>query len=216
MLEDEKQNRMRKIILIAIICFAISNGISAQNIGETWLLSKVDITETINGSATHREISATDTNGLAYFIGPKEVVFVSANELRYKRMASDDFEVVVESKNSGMNLDGSVAQGDLVKYVSTTPVFDAAGVLQVNLTILEMLSGYNTALVIKNKTLGTELYRGDLLGTLLLKNPTVNLDCNHDFTIRFMAADKCDCGTYVIKEIWVNNWLVHSYDADLN
>lgn len=90
---------MRKIILIAIICFAISNGISAQNIGETWLLSKVDITETINGSATHREISATDTNGLAYFIGPKEVVFVSANELRYKRMASDDFEVFSYSKS---------------------------------------------------------------------------------------------------------------------
>jgi hypothetical protein len=128
---------------------------------------------------------------------------------------NNDFEITIESENSGMNLDGSVDQGSLVKYVSTTPVFDTAGVLQANLTTLQMLSGYNTALVIKNKTLGTELYRGDLLGTLLLKNPNVNLACDHDFTIRFTVADKCDCGNYMIMEIWVNNWLVHSYSTDL-
>jgi hypothetical protein len=128
---------------------------------------------------------------------------------------NNDFEVVIESENSGMNLDGSVARSNLVKYVSTTPVFDAAGILQANLTTLQLLSGYNTVLVIKNKTLGTELYRGDLLGTLLLKNPGVNLACDHDFTIRFTAADKCDCGSYMIVEIWVNNWLVHSYDTDM-
>ena len=128
---------------------------------------------------------------------------------------NNDFEVVVESENSCMNIDGSVARGSLVKYVSTPPVFDAADVLQVNLTMLQILSGYKTALVIKNKTLGTELYRGDLLGTLLLKNPDVNMVCDRDFTIRFTAADKCDCGNYMIMEIWVNNWLVHSYDVDL-
>ncbi len=130
--------------------------------------------------------------------------------------ASDEFEVLIESENSGMNLDGSVNRGSLVKYLSTTPAFDVDGILQANLTTLQMLSGYKTALVIKNKTLGTELYRGDLLGTLLLKNPEVDLACDHDFTIRFTAADKCDCGMYVVMEIWVNNWLVHSYDADLD
>lgn len=130
---------------------------------------------------------------------------------------TDDFEIFIETENVGMNLDGSVAQSNnLVKYLSTTPAFDEANVLQAHLTTLEMLSGYKTTLVIRNKTLGTELYRGDLLGTLLLKNPEVNLACDHNFTIRFTTADECDCGTYMIMEIWVNNWLVHSYDADLD
>ncbi len=129
---------------------------------------------------------------------------------------SEKFEILVESENSGMNLDGSVNRGGLVKYISTTPVFDEASVLQANLTTLQMLTGYKTTLVIKNKTLGEELYRGDLLGTLLLKNPEVDLACDHDFTIRFTTADVCNCGAYMIMEIWVNNWLVHSYNADLN
>lgn len=128
---------------------------------------------------------------------------------------TNDFEVVIESENSSMNIDSSVAQGNKVKYISTTPVFDANGVLQVNLTTLQILSGYNIALVINDKTLGKELYRGDLLGTLLLKNPGVNPACDRDFTIRFTAADQCNCGTYMIMEIWVNNWLVHSYNANL-
>ncbi len=113
----------------------------------------------------------------------------------------DEFEVAVESENSDANLDGSTHRGNLVKYVSTTPVFDEAGVLGANLTTLLLLTGYKTALAIRNKTLGTELYRGDLLGTLLLKNPEVNLACDHDFTIRFTAADLCNCGTYMIMEI---------------
>jgi hypothetical protein len=70
-------------------------------------------------------------------------------------------------------------------------------------------------LVVFHKASGKELYRGDLLGTLLLKNPNVNLACDHDFVVRFTTEDKCDCGTYTIMEIWVNNWLVHSYEAAL-
>ncbi|MFC4677192.1 FimB/Mfa2 family fimbrial subunit, partial [Dysgonomonas termitidis] len=87
--------------------------------------------------------------------------------------------------------------------------------LEARLTILKLATGCNTSLVIRNRADNSELYRGDLLGTLLLKNPEVNLACDHDFTIRFTAKDQCRCGTYMITEIWVNNWLVHSYTTDL-
>ena len=90
---------MKKLILIAALCFAILNGLNAQNIGETWLLSKVDIAETINGNTTHQEILATDTKALTYLMGPKEIVFLSDSKLSYKRMDSDNFEAFLYARN---------------------------------------------------------------------------------------------------------------------
>jgi hypothetical protein len=80
---------------------------------------------------------------------------------------------------------------------------------------MSLTTGFDNTLVVRHRGSGAELYRGDLLGTLLLKNPGVNLACDHDFTIRFTTADRCDCGTYTVMEIWVNRWLVHSYETDL-
>ncbi|GHU90752.1 hypothetical protein FACS1894155_09510 [Bacteroidia bacterium] len=126
---------------------------------------------------------------------------------------ADDYEVFIESANGSMNVDGSIATDEMIRYTAQ-PVF-TEGVLEANLTFLKLTTGYNTTLVVKDKRNNRELYRGDLLGTLLLKNPGVNLACDHDFTIRFATKDQCECGTYMIMEIWVNNWLVHSYDTDL-
>ncbi|MBF0651968.1 FimB/Mfa2 family fimbrial subunit [Dysgonomonas sp. GY75] len=124
-----------------------------------------------------------------------------------------DYEAVVESANGSINTDGSIASDDRIEYGSQAAFTD--GLLEARLTVLKLATGYNTSLVIRNRADNSELYRGDLLGTLLLKNPAVNLDCDHDFTIRFTAKDQCSCGTYMIMEIWVNNWLVHSYTTDL-
>jgi hypothetical protein len=126
---------------------------------------------------------------------------------------ADDFEVVIESKVGAMCLSGSQIIGTQMKYLPV--VHPTSQELISSFTVMGLTTGFDTSLVIRHKANGTELYRGDLLGTLLLKNPTVNLACDHDFTIRFTTADKCDCGTYTIMEIWVNNWLVHSYDTEL-
>jgi len=81
--------------------------------------------------------------------------------------------------------------------------------------MLKLETGQENTLVIKSKEGETELFRGSLLGTLLLKNPEVNLACDHDFVIDFTAEDQCDCGEYIILEIRVNNWLVHSYQTNV-
>lgn len=125
----------------------------------------------------------------------------------------EDYEIYIESNNGSMSVGGEVVADELLKHESTT--LAEAGVIKADFTLLKLETGHTNTIVIKNKATDTELYRGSLLGTLLLKNPEVNLNCDHDFTIKFTAEDQCSCGTYTIMEIWVNNWLVHSYDKEL-
>lgn len=124
-----------------------------------------------------------------------------------------EYEVYIEADNGAMRLDGTIAKDEVVKY---NPIASSdGGQLTAEFSLLKLETGHNITIVIRNATTGKELYRGSLLGTLLLKNPEVDLNCDHDFTIRFTTQDQCDCGIYVIHEIWVNNWLVHSYDTEL-
>lgn len=125
----------------------------------------------------------------------------------------EDYSISIESDNGSMNVDGSIADDQIVKYEPV--VLSDPETLRTAFTTLKLETGYNNTIIIKNDVNGTELYRGSLLGTLILKNPEVNLNCDHDFEIRFTAEDQCQCGTYTITEIWVNNWLVHSYDAEM-
>ena len=126
---------------------------------------------------------------------------------------AEDYLVEIESDNGAMNIDGSIASDEVLEYEGEHLVRD--GIMDARFTVLKLETGHVNTIVVKSKINGEELYRGSLLGTLLLKNPDVNLDCDHDFTIRFTAKDQCDCGTYMITEIWVNNWLVHSYDTEM-
>jgi hypothetical protein len=124
-----------------------------------------------------------------------------------------NYEIGIESRSTAMNVNSSIARDDLLHYASSTAINN--GVLESKFTLLKLVTGYDNTIVVKNKQDGRELYRGDLLGTLLLKNPQVNLACDNDFTVKFTTKDQCQCGDYMIAQIWVNNWLVHSYDTDL-
>lgn len=140
-------------------------------------------------------------------------ITISVEGLNTSR-AEDEYEIEIESDNGSMNADGSIAEDEIIEYDPdvTSPRF---GVLESRFTMLKLETGHTNTIVVRNKISGTELFRGSLLGALLLKNPDVNLACDHDFTIRFTTRDQCSCGTYTIAEIWVNNWLVHSYDTEI-
>ncbi|MCD7970186.1 MAG: FimB/Mfa2 family fimbrial subunit [Alistipes sp.] len=125
---------------------------------------------------------------------------------------SVDYAITIEADNGSMDYDGSILYDDVLVYEPSLTYGDAS--VEGEFTLLKLETGFNYYIVVSNIISGTELYRGSLLGTLLLKNPEVDLNCDHDFTIRFTAEDQCDCGTYTIVEIWVNNWLVHSYDTE--
>lgn len=126
---------------------------------------------------------------------------------------AEDYQIEIESDNGSMNVDGSIAQDEVLEH-DAEHIFRERE-MEGTFTLLKLETGHNNTLIIKSRLDGRELYRGSLLGTLLLKNPEVNLACDHDFTIRFTAEDQCNCGTYTITKIWVNNWLVHSYDTEM-
>lgn len=125
----------------------------------------------------------------------------------------NDYEIDIESNSGSMNIDGSIAADDVIKY--DRAIFDDSGVLTAYFTVLKLETGYNNTLVIRDKSNNKELFRGSLLGALILKNPEVNLNCDHDFTIKFTTEDECECGTYMIVDIRVNNWPVSSYNTDM-
>jgi hypothetical protein len=125
----------------------------------------------------------------------------------------DDYEVMITSGSRAVCFDGGQKSGTQIEYLPV--VHPTSDVLAASFTVIGLTTEFDTDLVVRHKASGAELYRGDLLGTLLLKNPNVNLACDHDFVIRFTTEDKCDCGTYTVMEIWVNKWLVHSYETTL-
>ncbi|MCD7962932.1 MAG: FimB/Mfa2 family fimbrial subunit [Rikenellaceae bacterium] len=127
--------------------------------------------------------------------------------------AEDEYEILIESGNGSMNIDGEIAEDETIIY-NPEEILDSE-ILKSRFTLLKLETGPEYTIIIRNITEDSELYRGSLLGALILKNPYVNLNCDHDFTINFTAHDQCDCGTYTIAEIWVNNWLVHSYETEM-
>lgn len=126
---------------------------------------------------------------------------------------AENYQIDIESNNGSMNIDGTIANDEVVEYDSEHLI--RSNILEAEFTLLKLQTGSTNTIVVKSKIDGRELYRGSLLGTLLLKNPEVNLDCDHDFVIRFTTHDQCSCGTYTIAQIWVNNWLIHSYETEL-
>jgi hypothetical protein len=126
---------------------------------------------------------------------------------------ANSYEVLVESGSGSMNINGSVAGDEAISYTpSSSSVTN--GALEVAYTLLGLQSGHNSTIIIRSKVNGQEVYKGDLLEALLLKNPSINLHCDHDFTILFNVEDQCtSCETYAIIQIWVNDWLVHSYET---
>lgn len=125
----------------------------------------------------------------------------------------DRFAVTIEAADGSMNLDGTVAADETLVFEPWYTTGDPGRVVS-DFTLLKLETGHTYEIVITDTSDGTELFRGSLLGTLILKNPEVDLLCDHDFVIEFTAEDQCACGTYVIAKIWVNDWLVHSYSTE--
>ncbi len=125
----------------------------------------------------------------------------------------DDFEILIEAGNTSMNINGTIAQDEILQYI---PVYaEEENTLEASFTLLKLETGYNNTITVRHRESGINLFSGSLLGALLLMNPHVNLACDHDFTIRFVIDDTCQCGTYAITEIWINNWRLHSYDTQM-
>lgn len=125
----------------------------------------------------------------------------------------EDFEVLISAENGTLNIDGSMpVNSKPIQYPFTSLFQD--GNLVANFGLLDLKMGYKNRIVLKNTRRDEVMFSGDLIASILLKNENINLDCENDFSIKFIIKDKClDCNSYMCSEIFVNNWSVYSYDA---
>ena len=89
-----------------------------------------------------------------------------------------------------------------------------------HVTTLALESGHRSLLSIRKEGLTAPLYETDLVGLVLIaakKGAPVDLLCDHDFTVELKVRRCPECSDgYAIAWIKVNDWMVHSYDADLD
>ena len=120
-----------------------------------------------------------------------------------------DYQVEIAMRNGDYAVNGDILlNGDVMQYPPEYSYGDST--LTAKFNTLKLETGNDDWLTLKwNEE--KVLYHEDLLGTLLLQNPDVNLSCDHDFVIKFRVKEHND--TYVVTEVWVNDWLIHSYDT---
>lgn len=125
----------------------------------------------------------------------------------------EDYEISVLSDNTSYALDGTLIKENLpMLYPKQANVENGMSVTK--LGILKLQTGHNSRIIITNKKTGLEIFNHDLVGIILLKNhiTNINLDCVHDFDLVLTAADVN--GKYIIAQIYINGWHVHSYKID--
>lgn len=127
----------------------------------------------------------------------------------------------VSSANGALHIDATMPlKQDVLIYPSSTPTYND-NVAAWNYTMLVLKPGYDNNLRIwytGNVTEGETVFNGDLIAMILLAavDGTTNFDCDNDFTIRVVIKDYCaECPTNFSCAIYVNDYLVHSYQTEL-
>ncbi len=142
-------------------------------------------------------------------------VEVELHESVAKNIAPGDIEVEITSGNGVMNIDGTMPlKQEILTYPSVVTI--DKNKLTAKYSLMKLKTGYDNQILIRNKKTGDLIWKTDLIGSILIKNPNVNLDCLNDFNVKFVLKDKClNCGTYYCWAIYVNDWMVHSYEVEL-
>jgi hypothetical protein len=142
-------------------------------------------------------------------------VEVELHESVAKDIAPEDFDIEITSGNSVMNIDGSMPLKQEILTYPATISFDK-NKLTAKYSLMKLKTGYDNQILLRNKKTGDIIWKTDLIGSILIKNHNVNLDCENDFNVKFVLKDKClNCGTYYCWAIYVNDWMVHSYEVEL-
>lgn len=129
-----------------------------------------------------------------------------------------DLAVALSSANGTMNIDGSMPlDAALLNYPVLNTVYTDNSVTW-DFALMDLVTGYRNRLKLDYPAEDQVLFDGDLIGSILLNTleNNINLACENDFTVKFVLRDYCvDCWTHFSCLIYVNEWLVHYYDGEL-
>lgn len=150
------------------------------------------------------------------------LLIVEFDRKTMKEKLPKDLRVQVKSANSIMNIDGSVKRNtQQIEYPAQNVVI-TEDLGEWNYSLLDLVTGMNNNLRItlidtQDNNKEKIVFDGDLIASILLraKESGVSLDCENDFVVKFEIKDYCvECWTHFSFNIYVNNWLVHSYSTD--
>lgn len=129
---------------------------------------------------------------------------------------AEKFEIELLSANTDYSVKGGIIKNSEVEY-PTKVTYPDDKTLTADFTTLKLESGRKNILVVKEKATGVEIFREDLVGVILLSpsENNINLRCDNDFKVK-LKTRRCDCpGGFMITELWINDWMIHSYDIEL-
>jgi hypothetical protein len=147
-------------------------------------------------------------------------IIVEFDKATMKSYNPKELHVEVSSANGTMNIDGSMPLNETSVTYPSIPV-DGENIATWNYTMMDLKTGYNNKLHIYytgNKSEGETIFNGDLIASILLRavDKGVNMDCENDFTIKFLIKDYCvECWTHFSCSVYVNDWLIHSYSTEI-
>ncbi|HML66122.1 MAG TPA: FimB/Mfa2 family fimbrial subunit [Dysgonomonas sp.] len=146
-------------------------------------------------------------------------IIIEFDKATMKTYDPSKLNVAVSSANSTVHIDGSMPMNTpVLTYPSIeTKLEENTGSWYYSMLALK--TGYSNKLNITYTGNDKEetVFDGDLIASILLRavDKGVNLDCENDFTVKFLIKDYCaECWTHFSCSIYVNDWLVHSYSTD--
>jgi hypothetical protein len=153
-------------------------------------------------------------------------VELDENTLMEDGILPQDFTVGVTSADGTVNINGSMPLGSTAlnypalnaHYYNSGEISDTQKINSVSwdFATMDLKTGYNNVLTLNYVKGNKTVFSGDLIGSILLlyeKQTNINMACQHDFVIKFILTD-C-CASHISCDIFVNNWLVHSYETQL-
>lgn len=180
--------------------------------------SSTTLSPLYHGMIYMREVQEVK-EGESIAIKLKEITNRISVELELDNSVEDkdikDFEVTIKSANGVYSANGEMPLPQKQIDYSFAASYDS-NQATFSFHLLDLKMGHFNQLIIKDKKSGELIYEGDLIGSILLKNYNLNLDCTNDFKLKFVIADKCkDCETYECVKIIVNDWIIYSRDVEL-
>ena len=151
-------------------------------------------------------------------------LIVEFDRTTMKEKLPKDLRVEVSSANSIMHIDGTTKRNAQAVEYPAQDVVITDDVGEWNYSLLDLVTGMSNNLKITLEEEGDEsgeeklVFDGDLIASILLRavDKGVSLDCENDFEVKFLIKDYCvECWTHFSCNIYVNDWLVHSYSTDL-
>lgn len=147
-------------------------------------------------------------------------IIIEFDKVTMKEYDPTKLNVDVSSANGTVRIDGTMPMNTPVLTYPSIETILEENMAEWNYAMLDLNTGYSNNLNItytgNNKK--ETVFNGDLIASILLRavDKGVNLNCENDFTVKFLIKDYCaECWTHFSCAIYVNNWLVHSYSTDL-